>query len=231
MDIKIKEYLEKPSPTEQHANTLANKFDVDMRVETASGVAFMDQVRAVRAIIIHSSLEADEISELYPNQEDVVEEKLSQQEIDRLVHLVITASSLVGAVYLEKDDTVRMQRVSQLQKMLDTIREKTKAIKWGHRYSNYAMDSALFGMNKWIARYRTAGNPKSDDLGEIVSYPGAHPHLQGISVNELKNKLTSEYNLLVIAPAASSGVLQARRGSGVFKKRVWFFCHYRSSFL
>lgn len=210
MDLKIGEYLKNPDGTMTHAVTLArNEAEVDTSLETACGIAFIDQVRGVRAMIIRTFMEPEQVNTLYPRQQDVVTSKLSTEEIDNLIHLVITASSLVGCVYLENDELSRRKLAKQLQMVLDKIREKTKNIKWGHKYSIYANDQALFLPSQWIAKYRSHNLPDTDDLGKLFKQPIAHPYLEGISLADIKKRLKSGYDILVLAPAASSGVLQA----------------------
>jgi hypothetical protein len=215
MERFYRSYLDKPI-----SNTDKVLIRKDLNIFESSGLFWESQyrilhatwkeIRRARGAIIRSVLTDDELDTLdIPHRPT---RYLNDEEIDRLTHLTTLAAITNGALFWTKDiqkrDKLRLRTLhsTTLQRMACY----TAHIHTSEDYSRYNSLNILNTFAEPTSKYFISGIPASDNLGiHYFCKNKPHRYLDTISIASIKKRIQDEHSIVVLAAAASSGVLQA----------------------
>lgn len=207
--------------TNQHGDLIQYKIDQlrknGIEFELNYKVAFTTwmEIRRARGAIVQSISNQSDL-EKSPIT-DKLDKKLTDDEIDRLCHLTSLASLSCGVLFWTRGLTKENKLLESHTAVLKKMRNLTGKIMDPDAYSRYGTAIVMSTFNTFLMSYFENGVPSSDNLGEHFrqgekrDFMGSKPHilLDTISVSALKNKTADGNTIVVLAAAASSGVLEA----------------------
>ena len=166
------------------------------------------EIRRARGAIIRSVLTEDELDRLHIPHSPT--RYLDNEEIDRLTHITTLAAMTNGALFWTKDIQSQWRLRSLHRSTLERMASFTEHMNAYEEYSRYQSHTILNKFAEPVSKYFVSGIPPSDNLG-IHYFCNKHTHryLDGISIASLRKRVQEEQRIIVLAAAASSGVLQA----------------------
>ncbi len=199
--------------TDRHRSTMLNEIkelkDRGIDFELNYKVAFTTwlEIRRARGAIMQTVLSPEELAGNFI--EERVDRKLSDDEIDRLANLTTLAAVNNGVIFWTRNLDRRSKLIEMQTMVLERMKNYTKQVVDQDSYSRYGNAQVMYTFNSFLIPYFENGAPQTDNLGEHFPFDGVHTFLEGISVHELRQKTEDKRKIVVLAAAASSGVLEA----------------------
>lgn len=206
--IKYDKFSERHGSTFKHEITEMKEKGIDFELNYKVAFTTWQEIRRARGMIMQSLLSDEAISQSFVKER--TERRLSQAEIDRLCNLVTLAAMNCGVLFWTRD----LNKRNELLKMHTTVLEKMTALTGEVRdpdsYSKFGNAQVMYTFNGFLVPYFEKGPPKTDVLGEHFPFGGSgHTFLDDISISKLKKQTEKGNTIVVLAAAASSGVLEA----------------------
>jgi len=174
------------------------------------------EIRRARGMIMQAILNNEDLERSYIKQR--TGRKLTQDEIDRLCNLVTLATMNCGVLFWTRDLGKKNKLLEMHTTVLEKMRTLTGEVEDQDEYSRFGNAQVMYTFNSFLIPYFKQGAPQSDNLGDHFPFHGVHTFLDNISIEKLKKETEVGNTIVVLAAAASSGVLEA----GIF-------AHYMST--
>jgi hypothetical protein len=199
--------------TDRHESTMVNEIkelkEAGVDFELNYKVAFTAwlEIRRARGAIMQSVLSPEQLEGEFVKER--TERKLNDDEMDRLANLTTLAAVNNGVIFWTRNLDRKNQLIEMQTKILEKMREFTGEVEEPDSYSRFGNAQVMYTFNNFLIPYFKDGAPQTDNLGEHFPLHGPHTFLDGISVEQLRQETEDKRKIVVLAPAASSGVLEA----------------------